>query len=342
MGRRSQPRLMLLLLAVPGVVACTDKLRVVDALDPTRHMVLDDGPVTALAGAPDGTLFATTRTGLFRRGPGDSVPWAEVSALPFHTIELHARAAGEVYLLPQMSGDIWLWQGGDALRALATPLSDSIIRDGHHTMGVPLVSLAGHGSDTVVAVGDRGAIVRYSKGAASLEPSPLDSVARRPAPEWFASALWGVDSRGERLYAATRRHVLERSGGTWRILDLPPEATGRSIGAIAATSVGVALSFEGPAGRPHLFVRDGTRWIDLSGKLNGITPALAGGRGQADGSALFWALGSYVVEVQGTSVRIYRVRGLGAIRGVVRSGRHIFAAGTHDGRLGLVVRLTEQ
>ena len=341
MGRRSQPRLMLLLLAVPRIVACTDTLRVVDALDPTRHTVLGDGAVTALAGAQDGTLFATTGTNLLRRGPGDSVSWAVVSDLPFHTIELYARAAGEVYLLSRMSGDIWHWREGDTLRALVTPLSDSIIRDGHHTMGVPLVALAGHGSDTMVAVGDRGAIVRYSKGAAFLEPSPLDSVARRPAPAWFASALWWVDAHGERLYAATRQHVLERSGGTWRILDLPPEATGRPIGAIAATRAGVALSFEGAAGRPHLFIHDGTRWIDLSRKLDGITPALAGGRGQADGSALFWALGSYVVEVQGTSVRIYRVRGLGAIRGVVRSGRHIFAAGTHDGRLGLVVRLTE-
>jgi hypothetical protein len=334
-------RLLSVLMTVTAPTgACSEEgPRIVDALDPARRTVLGEGPVTAFTGSPDGTLFATGRSDLFRMRAGDTTKWEVVAELPFHAIAVHAADRDNVFALAQLSADVWHWRAGETPGRLETPLSDSIIRQGHSSSGVPLVALTGTGKDPLVAVGDRGAIVRLSGNGSTLEESPLDSVARRAAPDWYASALWRVDSFEGRFYAASQQHLLARGDGAWRMLGLPAGAENWSIEAVAATATGVAVSFTELAGRPRLFLHTDGRWIDLTGKLRGLTQPLVGGRAQADGSALFWSMSSFVVEVRGASVRTYRIRDLGALRGAARSGAHLYAGGTHEARLGVVIRL---
>ena len=321
--------------------ACGDGFRILDGYDTTRITRLGEGPVTAFRAAPDGSLFATVDGHLFRAAPADSPRWDAVAQLPFHAIEMHPASAQNVLFLPQLSVEIWEWEEGDGLAAWETPLSDSLIQDGHHTMRIPLVDIAGDGRHDVVAVGDRAAIVGSRENGWELEPNPLVAISRLPAPEWFASALWEVDSFGGRFYAANSSHLLTREQGTWRSMQLPEAADPtRPMEGIAATPDGVVVSFAGLDGRPRLFRFDGSRWIDLTSKVRSVEGSLVRGRAQADGSALLWSLSRYVVEVRGADVRVFRVAALGAIRGAARSGADLYAGGTHEGQTGIVVRLT--
>lgn len=324
-----------------ALVGCVDGSRPIVQGRP-ELLVRVDGPITALRAAPDGTLFATTRSELWRAERDDPARWSVAAELPFHTIALHPAGKGLVYFLPQVASSIWSWTEGSGLRELRTRLTDSVIVDGHHVSSVPLMDLAASRGGEVIAVGDGAAIVRVAQPEGVLEPNPMDSIARLPAPAWYRSTFWHIDAYADRFYAATNQDLLVRENGTWRHLDFRKEFPQlEQVGALAATESGVVVSFNGYAGEVMLLSHDGRRWTDLTPKAGALKRPLVNGASQPDGSVLLWSLARYVVEVRGTSVRVHDVAGLGAIRGAARAGRHIYIGGTQNRTSGVVVRVTD-
>lgn len=328
------------LASMTAVAGCAGDSRPIVQGQP-EILVSVNARITALHAAPDGTLFATSPSALWRAERDDPARWSVAAELPFHTIALQPASEGAVYFLPQIGTSIWSWTEGSGLRELRTQLTDSVIRDGHHVYGVPLMDLAANRRGEVIAVGDMAAIVRVAQPEGLLEANPMDPIARLPGTASYRSAFWRIDAYADRFYAATNQDLLVRENGTWRHLDFPKEFPQlEQVGALAATQGGVVVSFNGRGGEVMLLSHDGRRWTDLTPKAGALKRPLVNGASQPDGSVLLWSLARYVVEVRGTSVRVHDVPSLGAIRGAARAGRHIYVGGTQNGRSGVVVRVT--
>ena len=323
-----------------ALVGCAGDSRLIVHERP-ELLVRVNGSVTALRAAPDGTLFATTRSELWRAERDDPARWSVAAELPFHPIALQPASKGAVYFLPRMASSIWSWTDGSGFRELRTQLTDSVIRDGHHVYGVPLMDLAANRRGEVIAVGDMAAIVRVARPEGLLEANPMDSVARLPGTASYRSAFWRIDAYADRFYAATNQDLLVRENGTWRHLDFRREFPQfEQVGALAATQSGVVVAFNERRGKVTLLSHDGRRWTDLTPKAGALKWPLVHGASQPDGSVLLWSRARYVVEVRGTSVRVHDVPSLVAIRGAARAGRHIYIGGTQNGKSGVVVRVT--
>lgn len=282
---------------------------------------------STLTASPAGELYMTAGTMLYRLNDGPGLDTlADLGAV---ATALHATAGNEVMFLVQSSPQIGRWTPA-GVESMPSPVRDSVFADGHFVDVINLLDLWGPGPE-VYAVGDHAAILRYDGRQWSLEPNPLVQYAGQGAPLVYHSYLWSVGGDSQAVYASATSAVLARENGRWDRLRVP-----------GADSVGWVLALGVPGGS-YLVGRDaatreqvlfhrpaGERWAAVRGLLRPLRHEPLRGRGQPDGSVVFWTTGGEVVRLVGTRATIFTRLGLASVTGAAVSGNHLYVVGARN------------
>lgn len=291
----------------------------------------------AFAAAEDGTLFVAAGDGLFRRLPGDGCQgapgaggtgseagcWQRMADAPEPILEMYAPSRDEVFALPR-TNVVYRWRSGaPGMEPLHTPLTDSVLVDGHHRRRIFVLALAGRGPSDVYAVGEEGSIQHWDGRAWTLEPNPL--VPAPGAPPSYDDDFFAVGVAGGEVYAGAGE-LLVRGPTGWSRIPRPDTAWARGGISAIAQSGGRLVVGGGFLSSSYLAVREGGAWRDLTPHIRGFRDRVSGGRGNPDGSAVVWARTGELARVSAGSVRVTRVP-LHTLKDAVVVGDHVYAAG---------------
>ncbi|MBW3570120.1 MAG: hypothetical protein KY467_03330 [Gemmatimonadetes bacterium] len=283
-------------------------------------------PATITA-SPTGRLYLTLGTTLYRLRDG-AHPLDTVAELGAVATVLHAPAEDEVLLLVQSSPEIVRWRAGHGIESMATPVKDSVFMDGHYMDRINLMDLWGTSPREVYAVGDHATILRYDRRQWSLEANPLLEYAGRGAPLVYRSYLWSVGGDSQAVYAAAASSVLSRENGTWSRLRVPDADSIYWVLALGAPGGSYLVGRDAATREQVLFYRAaGGAWLRLPGLLQPLRYEPLRGRGQPEGSVVFWTIGGEVVRLVGKRATIFKRLGLASITGAAVSGHHLYVVG---------------
>lgn len=333
--RRAAPavRLTRVLLLVCALIsaACGDEAtRVVDSPDLEVLGRLDGSMPSAITASPGGTLYVSLGTTLYRLqddgGEPRLHPLAALGAVP--TV-LHAPADEDVFFLVQASPEIGRWRPGRGVESMPHPLRDSAFVNGDRPDRINLMDLWGPSPAEAYAVGDHAAILRFDGERWSLEANPLVPLAGRGAPDVYRSYLWSVGGGPDGVQAAGMLDVLSRGGGGWSGARLPrTDSTASWVLALGSRKGAYLVGRDGRTREQMLFHRPaGGRWARLSGALKAVRHEALRGRGQPDGSVVFWTPGGEVVRLVGERVTVYRRLELAMVAGAAVRGKHLYVVG---------------
>ena len=282
--------------------------------------------VHAIAASPDGALFVGLAGGIFRMIPSRSMGWEKVAETTFVPTRFHAPSRSTLFILGQMSGNVYQWEAGLGVRTMVTPLSDSVVGDGHGQANIGLRDVWGRGANDVYAVGYNAAVIHFDGHSWTLEQNPLVKYAFEPG----LATLRSVGGDGQTVYSAGTFDLIAKGTQGWRIIE-PPMRENSPAWHIAGR-VGNGMLFVGRERTEQViraFNYEGGAWTDLSSKLRAIRGDIGHGTSQEDGSLIFWTHLAELVRVQPDhGVTIYPHLSLSLVRGGAIVENRLYVAGT--------------
>lgn len=296
--------------------------------DPRTTTILNvpGARIHAVTASSDGALFVGLAGGIYRLVPAESAEWEKVAETQFVPTDFYAPSRNAVFILGQMSGDVYRWDAGTGVRAMHTPLSDSIIGDGHAQGKVALLDIWGTGADDVYAVGRNAAVMHFDGHEWVLEPNPLV----QHAFESSVATLRSVGGNQRSIYAAGTFDLISKGPQGWRVV--APPAGGVPPGWNIAAPLGKSMLFVGRERREQViraFNYERGVWRDLSPAVRRVRGDIGDGAPQDEGSVLFWTYLAELVHVRPSrAVTIYPNLSLSLIRGAAIVENDLYVAGT--------------
>lgn len=286
---------------------------------------------STITASPAGRVYLTLGTTLYRLDAGAHPRLDTVADVGAVAVVLHAPAEDEVLLLVQSSPEIVRWRAAHGIESMSTPVKDSVFMDGHFADRINFMDLWGTSPREVYAVGDRATILRYDGRQWSLEANPLLEYAGRGAPLVYRSYLWSVGGDSQAVYAAAASSVLSRENGTWSRLRVPDADSIYWVLALGAPGGAYLVGQDARTREQVLFYRAaGGAWTRLPGLLQPLRYEPLRGRGQPDGSVVFWTIGGEVVRLVGKRATIFKRLGVASITGAAVSGNHLYVVGARN------------
>lgn len=343
--RRARPAVhrigcLFLLAALPFAGCRGENPHVVE--DPGVQVLhrVDGSANSTITASPQGRLYLSIGTTLYRLEDGREPRLHALAELGEIPIVLHAPAEDEVFFLTQSGPEIRRWRPGHQVESMPSPVRDSVFADGHFIDHINLLDLWGPGPDEVYAVGDYAVILRYDGRQWSLEPNPLVQYAGGGAArDVYRSYLWSVGGDARTVHAAGVLDVLSRENGRWSTLRVP-NADSTTWALALGSAKGSYLVGRAAGSREQvLFHRPaGGGWSRLAGLLRPLRHEALRGRGQPDGSVVFWTPGGEIVRLVGERATIFTGLGLGWVNGAAVSGTHLYVIGS-QGTSSVILRL---
>lgn len=291
---------------------------------------LDGNQSAAITASPGGQLYLSLGTTLYRlREEGGRARLHPLATLGAAPTVLHAPAEDDVFFLVQASPEIGRWRPARGVESMPHPLRDSTFPNGDRADRINLLDLWGPSPGEGYAVGDYGAILRFDGARWALEANPLVPLARRGAPDVYRSYLWSVGGGPDGVQAAGMLDVLSRDHEGWSGARLPGTDSTTSWMLALGSAKGAYLVGRNERTRELLLFHRpaGGGWAQLPGALKAVRHEALRGRGQPDGSVVFWTPGGEVVRLVGERVTVYRRLELASVGGAAVRGQHLYVVG---------------
>jgi hypothetical protein len=289
------------------------------------------GPMFQMTEAPDGTLFAAGRSGVFRSIDGSPGSWKRIGGESLGIVRLFALGGDTVFAVLSACGGLMKWSAVEGWSRLALDESGA----GASTLNaVPCRTLldvwARSGRDIYV-VGLGGYVAHYdgTRWMSERIASATDSILAD-------EVVWSVSGDTAAIYAAIGSHFARRSlaGARWTLLKLGGVESKSCAGtAVAAVDSGAFF-----ADSYCLTFMDSSSIRVIEANRYDWRGELYRGARQVDGTALFWSYNGVVCEVRRSQVRMTHLVGIRAVGSVVRRGGYLYVSGTTNAG-GLIVRV---
>ena len=174
--RRSTPVMLIFSLLLATAACATHRARDTGEWQPLFRT--PGAPISALTISGDGALFASAGGAAFRALPGDDTTWTALGELPAWpdtrpVRRLYAPSRAVAYAITYGCARVYRWEEGGAWTVVSTPVSDSVIVDGHAQGCIQLYDIWGRGPNDIYAVGSYATILHFDGQVWTAQRSPL-------------------------------------------------------------------------------------------------------------------------------------------------------------------------
>ena len=276
--RRSTPVMLIFSLLLATAACATHRVSDIGEWQPLFRS--PGAPISALTISGDGALFASAGGAAFRALPGDDTTWTALGELPAGpdtrlVRRLYAPSRAVAYAITYGCARVYRWEEGGAWTVVSTPVSDSVIVDGHAQGCIQLYDIWGRGPNDIYAVGSYATILHFDGQVWTAQRSPLSEFAHGGGDMRARSNLFDVGGAGAATFAVGLYDMLltDDSGG-WRVLfSEPRDGSGCALSVAASHGNDILVAGFDPSCLLRIDSRGSVRErLDLRA-LRGRTPS---------------------------------------------------------------------
>ncbi|HKN65261.1 MAG TPA: hypothetical protein VJW73_03240 [Gemmatimonadaceae bacterium] len=308
--------------------------------------------IYSMTSSPDGALFVVAFSGggpIYRSEPGRDTEWSKVIITQqgqpiFRTI--YAPTSTTVFGFGD--GHLLRWDEGKGITDFGTRGRAKWCGD-YASGGSGVTALWGRGDRDVFAVGARGTILHYNGVEWTPMRNPISDVITDECTAPATSTLWSVGGNEHDVFAAGLRYLRLSANGRWtdieQVRGVDDSVSSHGIAAQGATVFfGGIRSIRTDKNSPRLYPRAGVLAFSGNG-LRALTGydnvvGMNGGGALPGSAAVFWSFDNDLLIIDGSAVRVLRLRDFRTVRGAVAMGHRIYVAGLpRDNEEDVVVRL---